>query len=173
MYNNPYGSIYNPQISIDRLNEQINNLEKIKTQMQQQPMAQPTNLTQNFQLAPTNHDVVKYANSIDEVQKMMVIGDTPYFSKDMSVVWIKNTKGEIKTYELNEIVPKDEKDLQIEYLMSQVDELKGKIENEQHITNVISTKDESNTEWNDETARETIKENKPTGLQRFSTSKKK
>ena len=173
MYNNPYGSIYNPQISIDRLNEQINNLEKIKTQMQQQPMAQPTNLTQNFQLAPTNHDVVKYANSIDEVQKMMVIGDTPYFSKDMSVVWIKNTKGEIKTYELNEIVPKDEKDLQIEYLMSQVDELKGKIENEQHITNVISTKDESNTEWNDETTREAIKENKPTGLQRFSTSKKK
>ena len=173
MYNNPFGNPYNPQVSIDRLNEQINNLERIKTQMQQQPITQPTNLTQNFQLAPTNHDVVKYANSIDEVQKMMVIGDTPYFSKDMSVVWIKNTKGEIKTYELNEIIPKDEKDLQIEYLMSQVNELKGKIENEQHITNAISAKDETDTEWNDETTGETVKENKSTGLQRFSTSKKK
>ena len=173
MYNNPFGNPYNPQLSIDRLNEQINNLERIKTQMQQQPITQPTNLTQNFQLAPTNHDVIKYANSIDEVQKMMVIGDTPYFSKDMSVVWIKNTKGEIKTYELNEIIPKDEKDLQIEYLMSQVDELKGKIENEQHITNVISTKDATDTKWDDEATGETVKENKSTGIQRFSTSKKK
>ena len=54
----------------------------------------------------------------------MVIGDTPYFSKDMSVVWIKNTKGEIKTYELAEIIPKDSKDFEIAYLKSQIEELK-------------------------------------------------
>ena len=85
----------------------------MKQQIPQQPIPQATNLTQNFQLAPTNREVIKYASSMEEVQKDMVIGDTPYFSKDMSVVWVKNTKGEIKTYELNEIVPKDEKDLQI------------------------------------------------------------
>lgn len=123
MYNNPYTNVYSPQISIDRLNEQINNLEKMKSQMQQQPV-QPTNLTQNFQIAPTNREVIRYANSIEEVQRDLVIGDTPYFSKDMSVVWIKNTKGEIKTYELTEIIPKDDKDIKIEFLEAQIKELK-------------------------------------------------
>ncbi len=129
MYNNPYFNVYNQQMSIDKLNEQINNLEKMKAQLQQP--VQPTNLTQNFQLAPTNRDIIKYAASIDEVQRDMVLGDTPYFSKDMSIVWLKNTKGEIKTYELNEIVPKDDKDIKIEYLMAQIEELKKeKIKNE-------------------------------------------
>lgn len=148
MYNNPYMNAYSQQISIDKLNEQINNLEKMRNQLQQ-PIQQPTNLTQNFQIAPTNRDVIRYANSIEEVQRDMVIGDTPYFSKDMSVVWIKNTKGDIKTYELNEIIPKDEKDLKIEYLQAQIEELKGRIDNES-ITNVDepvrkSNKDEKST----------------------------
>ncbi len=122
MYNNPY-SIYSSQPSIDRINAQINELQKMKEQMQQ-PIQTPTNLTQNFQLAPTNREIIKYASSMDEVQRDMVIGDTPYFAKDMSVVWIKNTKGEIKTYELTEIIPKDDKDLKIEYLQAQIEELK-------------------------------------------------
>ena len=169
MFNNPYA--YNQQNTVDNLDEQINRLQKLKAQMQQ-PM-QPTNLTQNFQLAPANRDVIKYASSIDEVQREMVIGDTPYFSKDMSVVWVKNTKGEIKTYELNEIVPKDEKDMQIELLQQQINELKGKIENEQHYTNVITTKNTTDTTGDDEPIRTTIKENQPSSIQRISTSKKK
>ena len=126
MYNNPYMSnVYNQQMSIDRLNEQINQLENIKKQMQQpQQPQQPTSLTQNFQLAPTTRDVIRYAGSMEEVQRDMVIGDTPYFSKDMTIVWVKNIKGEIKTYELNEIVPKDDKDIKIEYLQAQIEELK-------------------------------------------------
>ena len=127
MYNNPY-NIYNPQPSIDRINSQINELENMKKQLQQ-PQTPPTNLTQNFQLAPTNRDVIKYANTIEEVQRDMVLGDTPYFSKDMSVVWIKNTTGEIKTYELKEIIKKDEKDLQIEFLQAQIKELKEGMNN--------------------------------------------
>ena len=116
---------YNQQMSIDRLNEQINQLENIKKQMQQpQQQQQPTSLTQNFQLAPTTRDVIRYAESMEEVQRDMVIGDTPYFSKDMSVVWIKNIKGEIKTYELTEIIPRDDKDIKIEYLQAQIEELK-------------------------------------------------
>lgn len=120
MYNNPYYS-YNPQANIDRINNQIAELEKMKQQIPQQ--LQPTNLTQNFQLAP-NNNVMRYANSMDEVKKDIVIGDTPFFSKDMSVVWIKDIKGSIKTYELKEIIPKDNKDLQIEYLQAQIEELK-------------------------------------------------
>lgn len=171
--NNPYMNGYNPQASIDRINNQIAELEKLKQQIPQQQVQQPTNLTQNFQLTPTNRDVIKYAGSIDEVQRDMVIGDTPYFSKDMSVVWIKNTKGEIKTYELNEIIPKDEKDLQIELLTSQINELKGMIEREQSITNDNGAKVETNTAGNDETTGEPAKKSKSSSVSRVSASKKK
>ena len=119
MYNNPY--YYNPQINVDKIDKQIEDLQKIKNQIQQ-PM-QPTNLTQNFQLAP-NRELMLYANSIEEVQKESVYGATPFFSKDMSVLWVKNAPNSIKTYELKEIIPKDEKDLKIELLQAQIDELK-------------------------------------------------
>jgi phosphoribosyl-AMP cyclohydrolase len=107
---------YNPQTSIDRINSQIAELEKLKSQI---PSVQP--ITQNFQLAPQN--ALRYANNIDEVQKEYVTGDTPFFSKDLSVLWIKSQNG-IKTFEIKEIVQKDEKDLQIEFLQAQIDELK-------------------------------------------------
>ena len=141
-----YG-MYNPQVSLDRINNQIAELEKMKNQMQQ-PITPPTSLTQNFQLTPQN-DVIKYANSMDEVGKNLVIGDTPYFSRDMSIVWIKNTKGDIDTYELKKIIPKDDKDLKIEYLQAQIEELKGMVKNEP-LTNVDepitkSNKDEKST----------------------------
>ena len=157
MYNNPYMNVYNQQLSIDKLNEQINNLEKMRNQLQQ-PVQQPTNLTQNFQLAPTNRDVIRYATSIEEVQRDMVLGDTPYFSKDMSIVWIKNTKGDIKTYELNEIIAKDDKDIQIELLQAQINEMKGMIESAKS---------------NDEYINEPIKSEKSTNVSNVRTSTKK
>ena len=130
MYGNSYMNTISQQANLDRINAQINELEKMKHQLQQ-PIQQPTNLTQNFQLAPTNRDVIKYASSFEEVEGEAVIGDTPYFSKDMSVVWIKNVKGEIKTFELNEIIPRDEKDIQIEMLQAKIKELERKNVNEQ------------------------------------------
>jgi len=161
MYNNPYVSPYNPQPTLDRINAQINELEKMKSQMQQPVQAPPTNLTQNFQLAPTNREIIKYANSMEEVQRDIVIGDTPYFSKDMSVVWVKNTKGEIKTYELNEIIPKDNKDLQIEYLQAQIEELKKEMKNYEP-ANVV-----------DESTSKPIESEKPTNVSTISKSNKK
>lgn len=173
MYGNPYmPQTFNRQEAVDRINANMNELERLKQQLQQPPQ-QPTNLTQNFQLAPQNRDVIKYATSIDEVSRDMVIGDTPYFSKDMSVVWIKNTKGEIKTYELNEIVPKDSKDLQIELLQSQIEELKGMISNERINSNVNAKQDETDTTTNDGAIGTTIKKNKSTSISKVSGSKEK
>lgn len=169
MYNNPYNSVYNMQNSIDRINTQINELEGMKAQLQQQKT--PTNLTQNFQLAPQSRDVIRYASSLDEVQRDMVIGDTPYFSKDMSVVWIKNTKGEIKTYELTEIVPKDEKDLQIELLQAQINELKRGMNNEQYIADDNATKNETDTSAINRPIRTTTKKNEARSVPRVSKSK--
>lgn len=173
--NNPYLSAYNPQVTVDKINAQINELERLKSQIPQnnQPQ-QPTNLTQNFQLAPQNHDVIKYASSMEEVQRDMVIGDTPYFSKDMSVVWIKNTKGEIKTYELNEIIPLDSKDIKIQYLEAQIEELrKGMIANERTNANVITAEVPADTTTSDDTAGGATQKSKSTSVSKLSTSKKK
>ena len=150
MFGVPYVNAYNPQSSIDRINTQISELEKMRDQISHQPIQTPTNLTQNFQIAPNTNSAIRYANSIDEVQKDFVIGDTPFFSKDMSIVWIKNTKGDIKTYELNEIIEKDEKDMQIEFLQAQVNELKGMISNESNDTNDDAEHDEKSSTENDE-----------------------
>lgn len=149
MFNNPYMNSYNPQMTIDKINEQMNELNRMKQQLQQPQ--QPTNLTQNFQIAPTNREVIRYANSMEEVQRDMVIGDTPYFSKDMSVVWIKNTKGDIKTYELTEIIAKDDKDIQIEMLQAQINEMKGMINNaksnDEFIDEPTTSKKSSNVQY--------------------------
>lgn len=158
MYNNPYMNNYNQQTNIDRINAQMNELEKMKQQMQQ-PVGQPTNLTQNFQISPTSRDVIRYANSIDEVNRDMVIGDTPFFSKDMSVVWIKNAKGEIKTYELTEIIPKDDKDLLITSLQMQIEELRKEIKN--------------NAKSNDDDVNEATSNEKSSNVSNVRTSTKK
>lgn len=128
MYNNPYMNSYQPNFTQQSLNEKIDNeierLKQMKTNMQQ-PL-QP--ITQNFQLAPS-HSGIRYANSLEEVQKEIVYVDTPYFSKDLSILWLKNAKGDIKAYELREIVQKDEKDILIDSLQMQLDELRKEIKN--------------------------------------------
>jgi hypothetical protein len=93
-------------------------------------------INQTFQLAPTNNHTMRYVNTIDDVNKEVVYFDTPFFSKDMSILWVKNTKGEIKTYELNEIVAKDEKDIKIEFLMAQIEELKKEMKNNEFNDNI-------------------------------------
>ena len=172
MYQNPYMSSFNSQANIDRINAQMAELEKMKLQIQQPPQQQmPTNLTQNFQLAPTHQGGMRYANTIDDVGKEVVYADMPFFSKDMSVVWIKNNKGDIKTYELKEIVPMDEKDMQIQYLQSQIEELKGMIKNDANVTNDASKQDSTNTSKHDESDGTTVKKSKSSSVSKVSGSK--
>ena len=48
---------YNPQMNIERIDKQISDLERIKSQLQQPT---PTNLTQNFQISPSR-EFMRYA----------------------------------------------------------------------------------------------------------------
>ena len=102
--------------NLEKINAQINELERLKQQIQQ-----PAPITQNFQIAPNNF--MRYANSYDDVMKSSVIGDTPFFSQDMTVLWVKKATGEVKSYEVKEIIEKDEKDVKIELLMAKINEL--------------------------------------------------
>ena len=168
-YNRPY--INYGYTMGDQIDYQINQLQQMKKQIennQQQPA-----INQTIQLAPTNNHTVRYANTIDDVNKEVVYYDTPFFSKDMSVMWLKNAKGDIKTYELNEIIPKDEKDIQIDFLQSQIEELKGMITNDANVTNDDTKQDTTDTSRNDETIRTESKSTKSSSLSKVSTSKKK
>lgn len=173
MYNNPYyQNAYNPQVSIDRINNQIADLEKMRQQLQQPPQQQPQAITQNFQLAPNNNGM-KFVNTIDDVGKEIVYSDTPFFSKDMTVMWVKNTKGDIKSYELNELIPKDSKDLQIEYLQAQIEDLRKEMKNNvSNDTNVITKQNATNTTEYDETDGTTIEKAESRSVQKISRGKK-
>lgn len=171
MFNNPYMSNYmqnyNQQNLNDRIDSEIAKLQQMKTNMNQQPPA----INQTIQLAPNNGCTMRYANTIDDVNKETIYVDTPFFSKDMSVLWLKNAKGDIKTYELNEIVPLDEKDMQIQYLQSQIEELKGMIKNESNVTNDFTEQNATNSTTDDGSIRTTTKKSKSTSISKISGSK--
>lgn len=172
MYTNPYMNYqqgFNQQSINDKIDNQIAQLQQMKEQMknnQQQPA-----INQTFQLAPTHQGGMKFANSLEDVNREMVYIDTPFFSKDMSVVWIKNNKNEIKTFELKEIVPLDEKDMQIQYLQSQIEELKGMIKNESNVTNADTKQNATDTTTDDGTTGTTIKKSKSSSVPKLSGSK--
>lgn len=124
---------FNQQPSIDRINNQISELEKLRNQL-----TQPASINQTFQLSP-NQSGIRYSDSLEQVEKEQVFGDTPFFSKDMTVLWLKSSAGEVKSYELKEIVKKDEKDLKIEFLMAQIEELKKVVNNESSDANDVES----------------------------------
>lgn len=122
-------SYYNQ--NIERINQQINDLERARNQMQ---MQQPTNLTQNFQISPQQQGI-KFVNGIDEVEKELVLNETMFLSKDYKQMFIKDIKGNVRTFELNEIIPKDSKDLMIEDLQKQINELKKEMSKDEQYDN--------------------------------------
>lgn len=161
--NNPYQRNFNAlsqQSMYEQIDNEINNLQQMKERMKTNQVQQPA-INQTFQLAPTNREIMRYVNSIDDVQRENVIGETPYFSKDLSIVWIKGLNGSMRTFELNEIIPKDDKDIKIEYLEAQIEELKkGMIKNESN-ANV------------DDTTSKPIEDEKPSNVSTIPKSKGK
>lgn len=90
----------------------------------------PAGLTQNFQITPAQTGIpFKIVNNLDDVNKEIVLNDTYFMSNNYDMLWIKNPKGELRTFHLNEEVKKDEKDLLIEDLQNQINELKRGMNN--------------------------------------------
>ena len=133
--------LQNMREKIDRQMQQMQQLNQ--NQMQQQPT--PTNLTQNFQLAPNpnnNELESKYVNNIDEIKGIFVMKTGVFLNKELNTLWIKNTNGDIRTFELNEIIPQDPKDIEINNLKKELQRMKEMIANESNVNN--SDNDESN-----------------------------
>lgn len=121
--------------SVDRINKQIEDLQNLKSQMQN-PMQMPNSATpainQTFQLANTNNmnDFDgKYANNVDEVKNTLALRNMLFVNKEMDILWLKDVTGNIKSYTLTEIVELDEKDKKIIELEKQIESMKGMILN--------------------------------------------
>ena len=94
---------------IDQANGQLNQLHT-------------SPITQNFQLSPISN--FKIVTAREDVDKEMVLNDTYFLGKDLKDFWIKNSRGDVRSFELTEIIPKDEKDILIEKLQKQIEEMK-------------------------------------------------
>ena len=120
---------FNPQLNvIDRqILEERNKINELEKQRIQAQYSQPTILNQTIQAGPTSSGI-RYAESIDDVNREMIFMDTLFVNKDFTNMWYKSPQGKVRPFLLKEIVPKDEKDLRIESLEKQVRELLEKRE---------------------------------------------
>lgn len=125
--------LQNMKEKIDRQMQQMQQLNQ--NQMQQQPIPQ---INQSFQLAPnpnSNELESKYVNNIDEVKGIFVMKTGVFLDKDLNTLWIKNTNGDIRTFELNEVIETDPKDREIAMLKKQIEEMKEMIVSESNVNN--------------------------------------
>ena len=118
--------LQNMREKIDRQMQQMQQLNQ--NQMQQQPQIPQVN--QTFQLAPnpSNNELEsKYVNNIDEVKGIFVMKTGVFLNKELNTLWIKNTNGDIRTFELNEIIPQDPKDVEINNLKLELQRMREMI----------------------------------------------
>lgn len=114
----------------DRIDRQMQQVQQMN-QNQMQPQM-PTNLTQNFQLAPnpTNNELEsKYVNNIDEVKNTFVMKTGVFINKDFTSLWIKDVTGNIRTFNTEEVIELDPKDKEILMLKKQIEDMKGMMSN--------------------------------------------
>lgn len=128
-----YNSMYNmQQPNIDRINRQIEDLQNLKNQMQnpmQMMNTQTPAINQTFQLSNPQNSTTdfdgKYVSNVDEVKNTLTLKNTLFVNKEMSILWLKDVSGNIKSYTLTEIIELDEKDKEILELKKQIQEMKG------------------------------------------------
>lgn len=144
MYNSPYipnySNGYNQQINnipqTNNYDEYIKYLDKEKERVEKSKeqyinrYQQPTVINQTFQSSPNGVAGLKHINSIEDVEKELTVVETAFVTNDYTQLFIKNAKGEIRTFDMFEVIPKDEKDEIIEQLRSENNKLKGMIKNE-------------------------------------------
>ena len=121
----------------ERIDKQMQQMQQFnQNQIQnQQPIPQ---INQSFQLAPnpTNNELEsKYVNNIDEVKGIFVMKTGVFLNKELNTLWIKNTNGDIRTFELNELVEIDPKDREIALLKQELEKMKEMISNESNGNN--------------------------------------
>lgn len=115
----------------DRIDSQMKQMQQFnQNQMQQQvPQPQPQ-IHQSFQLAPQSsfsEIQAKYVSDINDVKNTFVMSLGMFLNKEMTTLWLKNINGEIRTFSLNEIIEQDPKDIEINNLKQELENMKSLI----------------------------------------------
>lgn len=152
-YQNWYGN--NGQYYMQNLQDMRDRIDNQMKQYQQSQMQQPQipQINQNFQITPTtnNNEIqAKYVNNIDDVKNTFVMTTGLFVNKDFTSMWIKTTDGNIKAFELNEIIETDPKDIEIDNLKQEIQRMREMI-NYANESNV----DNSNNDGTDESKKPT------------------
>lgn len=132
--NNFYPNYGNQMYALQDLQNMRDRIDKQMMQIQQ-PMQQQQApaINQTFQITPntsnTNDLEGKIAKDFEEVKNSLVMKTAVFLNADYTTAWIKDVSGNIRTFELNEVIELDEKDKQIIALQKQLEEMKGMIEN--------------------------------------------
>lgn len=130
---NPYNPYNQPSVQMYKENLK-NIMEQARGQLQQldqMPMQQPMSpvpITQNFQISPQSNNPndlqSSYVNNIDEVRNIFMQKNGVFVNKDLSNMWFKNTEGKIRTFTITEIIEKDEKDIEIDNLRQEIENMR-------------------------------------------------
>lgn len=127
---NPYNPNYimnEWQNMKDRIDKNMQQYQQVQSQFMQPQQQAP--ITQNFQLAPQNVNPNElqsaYVNNIEEVKNIFMQKNGVFVNKDLSNMWFKDTEGKIRTFSLIEVIEKDEKDLEIENLKNEINQMKN------------------------------------------------
>ena len=123
---------YNQNLYLQDLQNMRDRIDRTMQNYQNQTQQQAP-ITQNFQIAPqTNPSELQsgYANNIDEVRNIFMTKNGMFVNKDLTILWFKNTEGNIRTFTLAEVIEKDAKDMKIEELEKQIEEMKSLIQTE-------------------------------------------
>lgn len=125
---NPYNPNYimqEWQNMKDKIDRNMQNYQQVQNQFMQPQQQAP--ITQNFQIAPqTNPSELQsaYVNNIDEVRNIFMTKNGIFVNKELTSAWFKDTEGKIKTYSLIEVIEKDEKDVEIERLKDEINQMR-------------------------------------------------
>lgn len=125
---NPYNPNYimqEWQNMKDKIDKNMQNYQQVQNQFMQPQQQAP--ITQNFQIAPqTNPSELQsaYVNNVDEVRNIFMTKNGIFVNKELTSAWFKDTEGKIKTYSLIEVIEKDEKDVEIERLKDEINQMR-------------------------------------------------
>ena len=116
---NPYG---NP---IDRIDNQIKELENLRKNYQNMPQQQPIQNIINANGSQMEFEA-RILNENENPNEILVQRKTMFFEPKKGKLYIKELNGDIKEYDV--VLPLDEKDLKIQELERRLDELSNAYE---------------------------------------------
>lgn len=138
--------MYNP-VDLQRIDRQIEDLQRIKANYQQMSQPVPINNIINTQNQPVFE--AKFTN--ENPSDIFVSNKTAFIDLKNGVLTVKEPDGEMKQYGI--ILPKDEKDLKIENLEMKIREMEMRLnEHSEHIK-PITNEQQSNANDNGDVAK--------------------